>query len=307
MLPPGTNAEDNKGLSMNIASQNSVILIEGPEDVGAGVYSGFESGDFFSWSAPGDREIPTEYEGNTNLAPQRFSWVDTEVSKKDCGAEFFLNGQCQLTARYWADGTTWDLLEPPFEFREAPYDPRIRPWYVTAIDEDQNVWSEPYADFDTGASFISGAVLLKNQAEELVGVAACDVVLSTIALDLVAAAEESGASAIYVMDSSDQNLLVLSSIPDTAFDAEGVQVPALESGDVVIKESAAAVIGGKTNGKVFVSEVDGAQAFIQAIAVDEIGTLPFKDGVSWIYVIVAPAVCEDGLVLDSAQAACVPA
>ena len=68
------------------------------------------------------------------------------------------------------------------------------------------MWSEPYADFDTGASYISPAVLLKNQASELVGVAAGDVVLTTVALILEDAAKESGASAIYVMDSSKKKL-----------------------------------------------------------------------------------------------------
>ena len=182
---------------------------------------------------------------------------------------------------------------------------RERPWYKTAVAEDQNVWSEPYADFTTGASFISPTVLLKNQASELVGAAAGDVVLTTVALILEDAAKESGASAIYVMDSSKKNLLILSSIPETAFDAEGAQVPALESDNVVIKESAALVKASEQDGKVFVGEVDGKQSLIQTIVVDEIGTLPFKGGVSWIYVIVAPAVCEGGLVLDPSQAKCV--
>ena len=167
------------------------------------------------------------------------------------------------------------------------------------------MWSEPYADFDTGASYISPTVLLKNQAGKLVGVAAGDVVLTTVALILEDAAKDSGASAIYVMDSSKKNLLILSSIPKTAFDAEGAQVPALKSDNVVIKESAALVKASEQDGKVFVGEVDGKQSFIQTIVVDEIGTLPFKKGVSWIYVIVAPAVCEGGLVLDPSQAKCV--
>ena len=54
LLPPGTNNEDNKRLSMNVASQNSVLLIESPEDVGVAVYSGFETGDWLLWDAPGN-------------------------------------------------------------------------------------------------------------------------------------------------------------------------------------------------------------------------------------------------------------
>ena len=54
LLPPGTNKEDNKRLSMNVASQNNVLLIDKPEDVGVAVYSGFESGDFLLWGTPGD-------------------------------------------------------------------------------------------------------------------------------------------------------------------------------------------------------------------------------------------------------------
>lgn len=80
LLPPGTNAEDNKGLSMNIASQNSVILIEGPEDVGSGVYSGFESGDFFSWSAPGDATLARTRDTLTLTPPSDDSHQVTERS-----------------------------------------------------------------------------------------------------------------------------------------------------------------------------------------------------------------------------------
>jgi len=54
LLPPGTSNGDNKRLSMNIASQNSVLLIESPEDVGVAVYSGFETGDWLMWLPPGN-------------------------------------------------------------------------------------------------------------------------------------------------------------------------------------------------------------------------------------------------------------
>jgi len=57
LLPPGSNDEDNKLLSMTVAGQNSVLLIEIPADVGVAVYNGFESGDFLLWTPPGDEKL----------------------------------------------------------------------------------------------------------------------------------------------------------------------------------------------------------------------------------------------------------
>ncbi len=58
------------------------------------------------------------------------------------------------------------------------YDPRQRPWYTRAELVERPVWSEVYADFDTGALTITAAYPLYDEAGDLLGVLGSDFIFS---------------------------------------------------------------------------------------------------------------------------------
>ena len=167
--------------------------------------------------------------------------------------------------------------------------------------------NSPYADFsDEDQIVITPAVTLKNMEGDLVGVAAVDFDMTSVVstFDKEVSRAPTG-SVSYIMDSSDEHLLIVSSIPGTAYDKDGAQLSAIDSSNAVIKDSAIAVSKSADASKVFVADVDGEKSWVQAIEVSEIGTLPFEGGVNWLFVYVQAAVCEKGLVLDEATAECV--
>lgn len=64
----------------------------------------------------------------------------------------------------------------PLRFVASDYDPRLRPWYINAINNNREItWSEPYVDHGTGEFTISGS---KHVSDELV--VGVDILLSDI-------------------------------------------------------------------------------------------------------------------------------
>jgi len=64
---------------------------------------------------------------------------------------------------------TGGYVEYPVFSPENPYDPRLRPWYINAIESDENVISEPYITSETGQLVISIAKKI-SVAEKSIGV-----------------------------------------------------------------------------------------------------------------------------------------
>lgn len=97
----------------------------------------------------------------------------------------------------------------PVRYVAADYDPRLRPWYINAINNNREItWSEPYVDHGTGEFTISGS---KHVSDELV--VGVDILLSDIS-EIVSNARigESGSITIlsasgYVLASSNKNQL----------------------------------------------------------------------------------------------------
>ena len=62
----------------------------------------------------------------------------------------------------------------------SDYDPRTRPWYKKAVEnKDEVIWTEPYADAETGITVVSAAKAVYNNGS-LVGVFSLDISVDTL-------------------------------------------------------------------------------------------------------------------------------
>ena len=62
-----------------------------------------------------------------------------------------------------------------------PYDPRVRPWYVSAIENPEHaIWTDVYTDFNTNLATLTRAQAVQNEGGELIGVLAVDLFLEHI-------------------------------------------------------------------------------------------------------------------------------
>jgi methyl-accepting chemotaxis protein len=74
------------------------------------------------------------------------------------------------------DGSGWS---PP-----ADYDPRIRPWYKSAKEQEKLIITEPYLDSVTKQMAVSVAMPVKNTSGQFRGIIAEDILLQTIVDDI---------------------------------------------------------------------------------------------------------------------------
>jgi two-component system sensor histidine kinase/response regulator len=67
-----------------------------------------------------------------------------------------------------------------------PFDPRVRPWYTGARDQNRTVWVDTYVDANTGLLLTTCATPLYGPDGRFIGVVAFDLLLKTIQQDLLA-------------------------------------------------------------------------------------------------------------------------
>lgn len=89
---------------------------------------------------------------------------------------------------------------PPALLRSDDFDPRTRPWYLSAIDHTAPVWSPVYFDFTSKQPIITVARSVRDTRGDLLGVAAVDVELHMIS-DVLQSLTISRNSIAFVMDS----------------------------------------------------------------------------------------------------------
>jgi methyl-accepting chemotaxis protein len=70
------------------------------------------------------------------------------------------------------DGSGWNV--------PADYDPRTRPWYRNAKDEDKLVFTDPFLDLTTKQMAVSVAMPIKNSAGQIRGIISEDIMLQTL-------------------------------------------------------------------------------------------------------------------------------
>lgn len=88
---------------------------------------------------------------------------------------------------------------PPTILRSDDFDPRTRPWYQSAIDHVDPVWSPVYFDYTSKLPVITVARAVRNPTGETLGVAAVDVELRMIS-DILQSLTISRNSVAFVMD-----------------------------------------------------------------------------------------------------------
>lgn len=278
----------------------------------------FQDGAAEGWKQEGAFNIPEEYEGRKDLNSHTYWDVVPGTKEDDCGAGFYVEGSCQALGHFYSD-LFFDPIKPPFDILEEPYNPTTRPAYKDALASQGTVWSQPYLDVVFGNLVVNPSATLLDKSGILVGVAAGGVSLSKLEEFLVgeAMAGPQG-TVIYIMDSSKEQNLIASSIEGLvaksyAHDEDsdcGQSVcasvhSAQSSTNEAIAMSAASIANEDDPSQVFVSDVPDGKVFIQAAAVDEFGSIPFHNGVSWVFVVVQPAVCGAGSKLDEDEAKCV--
>ena len=178
--------------------------------------------------------------------------------------------------------------ERPALLRTDAYDPRVRPWYVTASNFEQPVWSAVYNDFTSGKPTITRAISIRDTRKAVIGVAAVDVELHTLA-DVLKNLTISQNGVAFVMDS--KGFLVASSEQDPSFELRDGKPVALHVSKMqisLIKDSYATVLDWKNRqllqGGPMTTELETNNGAMNVAA----STVGIKQGVDWVTVVVAP-------------------
>ncbi|MBB4953793.1 methyl-accepting chemotaxis protein [Agrobacterium vitis] len=118
----------------------------------------------------------------------------------------------------------------PFQPLPAGYDPRIRPWYQSAVKANKIILTDPYVDASTGQLILSAAAPVKRDGK-LFGVAASDFSLKTL-VGLVGAVDLGGKGSAFLVNDKgtilvhpDQNL-----VTKTLADVFPVATPKIDGG-----------------------------------------------------------------------------
>lgn len=71
---------------------------------------------------------------------------------------------------------------------DKEYDPRIRPWYLTALDTPtgKGAFTTPYVDASSGSVIVTSSYPVRNSTNHLIGVAGVDFKLTTIQTEVLA-------------------------------------------------------------------------------------------------------------------------
>ncbi|MDM8534156.1 methyl-accepting chemotaxis protein [Clostridiaceae bacterium HSG29] len=68
-----------------------------------------------------------------------------------------------------------DMFIMPAQDLPDGYDPRIRPWYGTTVENGVPTWTDPYVDASSGDMMVSGAMSVFDKNKKLVGVVSLDI------------------------------------------------------------------------------------------------------------------------------------
>jgi len=168
------------------------------------------------------------------------------------------------------------------------YDPRLRPWYLNAVDHDTPVWSEVYNNFTSHEPSITLAKAIYQHDHSLAGVAAIDITLKNLS-DYLRSISISPHSVAYIIDSN--GYMIASSSADLPYDlisnqpkiklAETMPDPLIQQSFInVIRNQISSAHPAKSSTSTFDlnnEKVDVAYA-----------TLGSQFGLKWISVVVVP-------------------
>ncbi|VXD21932.1 hybrid sensor histidine kinase/response regulator [Planktothrix paucivesiculata] len=169
------------------------------------------------------------------------------------------------------------------------FDPRQRPWYLSAVKAGKPIWSELYLDFATGEPTITASEPVYDQKGNLIGVCGDDVIFSKNLRNFLRSLTIGKTGQAFVMDRS--GLIISSSTQEPLTmgkDREKTLIKALASSNSLIRETSQYLqqhFGDFTHIQKS-EQLDfnwkGQRQFIQV--------LPLNDhrGINWIIVVVIP-------------------
>lgn len=172
--------------------------------------------------------------------------------------------------------------------RTDDFDPRIRPWYVSAASQKRPVWSPIYNDFTTGKPIITVARSILDANGTLQGVAAVDVELHSLTDRLMSLAVSQNGIA-FVMDGTGS--VIASSgqdLPVAMRDGKVVRLHASEMNSSLIRDSHSKILDWKNSQKNLDAplsmELETGSGVIN-VAASSVGHM---QGIDWVTVVLAP-------------------
>lgn len=171
-----------------------------------------------------------------------------------------------------------------------PYDPRIRPWYQTAIGVNKPTWSPVYLDFTSLLPTVTASLPVYNRVgNSLIGVCGADVVLSEELRNFLKSLEIGRSGETFIIERS--GTLISSSTDEKLTVGEGDQAKRLmasESSNPLIQSTADYLsdrfqdLNAIQSPQQLDFELHGQRQFLEV--------LPFNDvyGLDWLIVVVVP-------------------
>jgi two-component system sensor histidine kinase ChiS len=170
------------------------------------------------------------------------------------------------------------------------YDARQRPWYKSAVEAQEAVWSDIYMDFDTGQPTITASLPVYDPSNnQLIGVCATDVLLTVELSNFLQNLDLGKSGEAFIVEASGK--LVSSSTEETRQlrgGSHSQRVLATESRNSLVRQTSAH-LKSKFGGwhriqkkQQFTFKIDGRRQFVQVF--------PFRNarGLSWTIVLVIP-------------------
>jgi hypothetical protein len=167
------------------------------------------------------------------------------------------------------------------------YDPRLRPWYTSAVEANKPIWSAVYVDNRTGELVASRTKPLFDSTGKIEGVAATDVSLKRLS-EFVRALAVSKNGVAFVAEHNGDLIASSSDDPTRISNGEKIRLNAAQSGNALIRSTYAEVadifktsfVDGSAQSRVF----DGPNGRVYA----SISVIQDSAGLDWVTVVAVP-------------------
>ena len=168
------------------------------------------------------------------------------------------------------------------------YDPRLRPWYLTAAGHSQPVWSAVYNDFTSKEPTVTLAKSVRDTSQKQIGVVATDVTLNVLT-DFLRSLSISNNGVAFIVDAD--GMIVASSGKESPFRMIGDKPERVHAGrmeTMLIRESYADIREwqqDKTARKIPFTHQLAALSGTVSVAAAVLGE---SSGLDWVTIVAAP-------------------
>ncbi|MET0112772.1 MAG: adenylate/guanylate cyclase domain-containing protein [Limnospira maxima] len=170
------------------------------------------------------------------------------------------------------------------------YDPRVRPWYLVAVEAGKPVWSEIYGYFGSQALVVSANRPINDPEGNLLGVASSDLTLKRIS-EFLGTLEIGKTGQTFIVERN--GYLVGTSTLEKTFitdeeNRDTERILAAESSDIMTRETARYL----ANKLAYISQIDNHDrlSFYASSRREFVQVTPMIDprGIDWLIVVVVP-------------------